>query len=103
MSEIEIEELFKEAIELWGVNAQVNIAIEESSELIQAFCKMLRGHSQKRYYNLCEEMADVEITISQMKQIFNVDDNVVNMIKEKKLKKLRDKVEKYKKCINCIN
>jgi len=97
MTEIEIEELFAEAIELWGIEAQINISIEECSELIQALCKMLRGYSHERFYNLCEEIVDIEVMISQVKKIFKVNDNVINMVKEKKLKRLREKIDKYKK------
>ena len=96
MTKKEIKELFNEAIDLWGIPAQVNMGIEESAELIQALCKMLRGITHKRYMNLCEEIADWEITISQIKMIYDVDDEIVDDFKIIKLDRLKEKLEKYK-------
>ncbi len=59
-------EICKTAITKWGVEAQLDQAVEEAAELIQAVNKF------KRYNNpecLIEEINDVEIMIGQVKAI----------------------------------
>ena len=59
------EEIFTAAIQRYGPTAQEDMAIEEMSELIQAILHNRRG----RYSNIAEEIADVEITLYQLKMI----------------------------------
>ena len=63
-----------------GRKKQINIAIEELSELIQALCKLNRKGSEVEYrcrlMDIHEEIADVEIMIAQIKLIFNMDSAV---------------------------
>ena len=60
------------------MNKQLDIAIEELSELIQAICKLKRyGYTDEEcYFNLAEEMADVEIVLAELKLMFDNEDNV---------------------------
>jgi len=62
-------ELYTSAIREWGEEAQMLMAIEECSELIQALTKVWRGKHSKS--NIEEEIADVEIMIDQLKIIFD--------------------------------
>lgn len=94
MNNKEINELYNKAIELWGIESQVKMGIEEASELIQALCKMMRGPNERRYQNLCEEIADLEIVMDQIKKIYNIDEKLVNKFKEEKLEKFKNKIEK---------
>jgi hypothetical protein len=68
------EGLLKQAVEHWGQGAQVDMMIEEMSELTKALCKTRRAHSAeamaKAVANVLEEMADVQIVLDQMKLIF---------------------------------
>ncbi len=69
-------DIAKKAIEKWGMEPQMDMAIEELSELIQAVCKVKRtlgndSELSKRMDNLYEEIADVEIMICQLKEMFN--------------------------------
>lgn len=57
------QEIFKTAIEVYGVFNQENMAIEECAELIQAINKKHRGLQ----HNIPEEIADVEIMLEQLK------------------------------------
>ncbi len=63
------KELYKQAIEKFGVEAQIWMAIEERSELIQAICKKKRGKS----HNIEEEIVDCIIVLEQLKTYFEFD------------------------------
>lgn len=62
-------EVLQAAIEKYGAQAQVVVALEEMAELQQALTKFLRGNPDQR--NINEEMADVSIMLEQLKLIFN--------------------------------
>ena len=57
------------AIEKWGVQAQVIVAIEELSELTKELTKFLRFGSCDRL-DIHDEMADVSIMLAQLELIF---------------------------------
>jgi NTP pyrophosphatase (non-canonical NTP hydrolase) len=68
------EEILQEAINRYGEDAQIDMMIEEMSELTQALLKLRRNKfsSDPKYIiQVCEEMADVEIMTQQMRMIFN--------------------------------
>ena len=62
-------EVLQAAIEKYGAEAQVVVALEEMAELQQALTKFLRGNPDQK--NINEEMADVSIMLEQLKLIFN--------------------------------
>ena len=57
-------ELCKKAIATWGTPAQLRIMQEELAECIVAIGHYLRQR-ELSYSELCEEMADVLVTLSQ--------------------------------------
>ena len=59
------EKIYKKAIGKYGVAAQLDMVIEEMSELTKEICKIKRGKGN--YMNLVEEIADVEIMLEQLK------------------------------------
>lgn len=59
-------EVLKEALDTYGIDNQLDIAIEEMSELTKAIIKHRRYASRETYENLCEETADVAIMIEQI-------------------------------------
>jgi NTP pyrophosphatase (non-canonical NTP hydrolase) len=68
------EEILQEAINRNGEDAQIDMMIEEMSELTQALLKLRRnklGLKTRYIIQVCEEMADVEIMTQQMRMIFN--------------------------------
>lgn len=83
------QEIIKQAIKHYGVKAQVGIAQEELAELIQALSKFIRGKAD--YENIAEEIADVEICLAQLKEIFANEDEV-EMWKEFKLLRLKGRM-----------
>ena len=79
------------------MNKQLDVAIAELSELIQAICKLKRyGYTDEEcYFNLAEEMADVEIVLAELKLMFDNEDNVKEW-KDYKLDRLEKRLnEKY--------
>lgn len=82
------------AIETFGKEAQLIMAMEEMSELIQALSKNMRGAENTD--NIAEEIADVEIMILQLIEIFNCVESETDWYL-KKLQRLNEKVEEVKK------
>lgn len=60
-------EIYEEALDKWGEDAQIQMVIEECSELIQALCKGYRNGLKSEYKSILEEMVDVEIMLAQLK------------------------------------
>lgn len=77
------QEIFKTAIDVYGVFYQENMAIEECAELIQAINKKHRGLQ----HNIPEEIADVEIMLEQLK-IANDCHEDVEVIRKGKIDRL---------------
>jgi len=84
------EDLYKAAIEKWGVVSQVEMAVEECSELIQAIQKVKRSNTIETNMHVCEEIADVEIMIEQLRYIFDVD--LIDQFKSEKLERLEKRI-----------
>lgn len=75
----------------YGIGAQLDMLIEECSELIQAICKFKRMRTTKNEieaieltYSIASEMADVENVIEQFKNGNQQYANLVDSIKENK-------------------
>lgn len=67
------EEIYKEAIELWGYDKQVDMWHEEVGELMQAINKYKRDPTPERLDHLYEEAIDVDILTGQIKSIIPED------------------------------
>lgn len=80
------EDIYKSAIDKFGENAQIRMCFEEMSELQKELCKYLR--QKGNYEHTCEELADVEIMLEQLKLMFNCQ-NKVQQYKEQKLHRLK--------------
>ncbi len=101
------KEIMKKAIDTYGANNQIDIAIEEMSELIKALLKHRRVINENPFKwndeafkkrvaaeeNVCEEIADVEIMLEQLKIIYHCHD-LVDTVKNYKLNRLKSRLEK---------
>lgn len=58
------------AVETYGKDMQLNVAIEELSELIKELCKNKRGRDNRD--NIIEEIADCYIMLEQLEVIFDI-------------------------------
>jgi len=84
--------LYERAINLWGVEAQRNMAFEELGELNTILARDRRGRATKE--EILTELADVTIMCEQMAVILGYDDYEKEL--DRKLVRLRDeKLAKY--------
>ena len=79
------------AIETFGKDMQLNIAIEEFSELIKEICKNKRGSNN--IDNIIEEMADCYIMLEQIKIIFEIKNSKIYEVMEEKLDRLKNRLD----------
>jgi NTP pyrophosphatase (non-canonical NTP hydrolase) len=90
-----VSDLYHQAWESWGKEAQLKMLIEECSELIQAACKYGRKVNSSTLDHIAEEIADVEIMTEQTKQGLNLG-NRVKTYKEVKLARLHELLKEEK-------
>ena len=79
------------AIEYYGKDMQLNVAIEEFSELIKEICKHKRGADNLD--NIIEEMADCYLMLSQLRIIFGIKVADISKIKLEKLERLEKRLD----------
>ena len=87
------------AIDIFGHRAQIDMAIEEAGEFIQALMKVTRnGATEKTIKNLTEEIVDLRLMLDQIIMIYNISDKLLKFFEKAKLdrltKKLKPLVEK---------
>ena len=70
----EEQTVYQRAVIKWGIDSQIDMMIEECSELITALQHYKRG----RENNVAEELADVEIVFNQIRPFFNAENEVNN-------------------------
>jgi hypothetical protein len=73
--------VFEAAIQHYGVEAQQKLVLEEMSELQKEICKMWRGRDNIDH--IAEEVADVEITLDQLKLMLNIEYKVFDFRQQK--------------------
>ncbi len=78
--DIDRERIFRKTLKKWGILAQLLMAAEECSELIQAIFKLYRANDDTLFNpakaSAIEEMADVQIMLDQLKVILNCESEV---------------------------
>lgn len=94
MKQKKIEKIFKKSIEVYGKEAQSRQAMEECAELVQAINKCLRYPNKEECKdNLIEEIADVEIMLYQLKEMFYINETEIYEWKEKKAKREKKRLK----------
>jgi hypothetical protein len=83
------KEIYQKAFEKFG-QLQITKAIEEMSELQKELCKLLLGKGDREH--IAEEMADVEIMLGQLKEMFT-NKILVTGYKAEKLQRLEKLLE----------
>lgn len=83
------EELYRKAIDTWGVDSQIEMIVEECAELIHAIKKWERGRAS--HEDVISELADVEIMCEQARLIFDADS--IDECREGKLQRLQYRLE----------
>lgn len=84
-------EIIEKSIVYYGKDAQSTVCMEECAELIQAISKEKRGKSDKNH--LAEEMADVLISISLLREIYDVSIEQINNWIDEKQKRIRSRMK----------
>ena len=94
-------DIYKRIVDTWGIESQLNMVTEEMGELLQAISKFRRAYNEdeetkaRAYDHLCEEVADVENMMAQMRYI--LDPDLIDKHKKFKLERILKKLEKYDK------
>lgn len=89
---MEQKDIISNAITLFGEQSQIIVAIEELSELQKELCKRLRGNYSNSE-QIAEEVADVKIMLSQIVQLFEIDEEV-DIFTDFKLHRLAKRIAK---------
>lgn len=71
--------IYEQAVSTWGKAAQIDMMIEEMTELTKELLNERRG----RDHNIAEELADVKIMIAQTEIIFQNTEEVKRILREK--------------------
>lgn len=87
------DEICRAALEAFGAEAQMVMAIEEMSELTKELCKHRRGRDNVEA--IAEEIADVEIMLCQMKMLFDCAGQV-ETFRRYKLERLAERIKEAK-------
>lgn len=77
-----------QVLEKWGGEGQLLMLIEEMAELMQAISKRER----KLPHNIAEEIADVEITLSQVKMYLDLGEDIYKW-KNKKYERIQRRLK----------
>ena len=96
MNKIPYEErvaVYLEALSTFGPDMQLEIALEELSELQKEVCKAIRG--DVRPGSIAEEVADVAIMLEQIRCIFSIGE-AADKIMDAKIVRLQHRIEKSK-------
>lgn len=83
------EEIARQAVETWGHTAQIDMVIEECSELILALQHWKRGRNTAE--EVASELADVSIMFEQARIMFGAD--VVDEARRQKITRLVGRLE----------
>jgi len=81
-------ELLHKAYKKWGKIPQILMALEEMAELSKELLKNINRNALNEQ-EIKEEIGDVYILLEQLKIIYNIPDQELNELMEKKLIKLK--------------
>ncbi len=81
--------VYDQALETFGRENQLIVALEELSECQKEICKALR--EQHDLTNLAEEVADATIVLEQVRRIFGID-NVKDWWINRKVERLQHRI-----------
>ena len=99
MTEERIVKIITRAIDTYGYDAQLKMAIEEMSELTKAICKLWRADTEAEYERAIEaaieETADVQIMLYQLHAMIGADEFNAKM--EEKLERLEARLDAKEK------
>ena len=83
--------VYADALDTFGPSEQLIVALEELSEAQKEICKSLRGKGNLAH--LAEEVADAIIMLEQVRQMFDINDLVCEMM-DSKILRLKKNIQK---------
>ena len=90
MNETERIELYKRALNDWGIRPQTMMVMEETGEMLESIGKYDRGRATES--DVITELADVWIVMEQMATFYGWDE--FQKEKERKLQRLKERLDK---------
>ena len=102
MNKISYEEratVYTDALQTFGPNMQMIVALEEMAELQKEITKALRGNLNPMH--MAEEVADATIMLEQVRQMFNINEPVCEIM-DHKIERLAHRVEDAKRQKNAL-
>ncbi len=95
------EKVYRACIATYGTDSQIDMAIEEMSELIKALLKLRRYGTSESWMeyqeDVYEEMADVKIMLRQLEMIYDCEWGVEQWIDRKVERQIERLAEKPRK------
>lgn len=85
------QEVYRQARDVFGAQAQLVVALEELSEAQKEICKFLRGKGDPGH--LTEEIADAQIMLEQVQMLCGIDEGAVQEQMDSKIERLRGRIE----------
>jgi hypothetical protein len=85
--------VYERAVKLWGKNPQLLQCVEEMSELTKEIMKYV-NRKQNNVTEIIEEVADVEIMLSQLKYCLSIEKEV-EAYKTGKVVKISEKLDEW--------
>lgn len=92
MTDTEKVLLYTDALDSWGIEAQVAMVMEETGEMLSALAKARRGRVTKD--EIITELVDVSIMMEQMAVYFGLDE--FRDEKGRKLSRLKERLKEWK-------
>lgn len=88
-------EIYQQAVDTWGAQAQMEMANEEALEFALSIRKQLRKNNDQSFANLVEEFADIEIMLEQVELMHSHLGfrDMVNSQKEFKINRLKKRLD----------
>ena len=90
MSREQRVQVYTKALEYYGEENQLTVALEELSECQKEICKFLRGYGNAGH--LAEEIADSLIMLEQVVYIFGLDE-MVDQQMDRKIQRLECRIK----------
>lgn len=87
-------EILNSAIEIYGVDSQIEMAIEEFLELALSLQKLKRkGNFKDKMISVCDEMADAKIMMLQLDKVFNTYEETISERINYKIDRLQERIK----------
>jgi len=90
----ETKKIYQNALDAWGLNLQLLMAIEEATELTHSVCKLIRDNDSIALEKVADEIADNKIMIEQLEFVLNLQKEVRKR-RERKLRRLKKRIKTF--------